>query len=341
MNDGYMIKPFRAMIPLSLLPRAIGALSMGMACSSAYSIVHDLGVPTNISCGTAFELHEQINQFTYDSIAPGTDCLWFTFCIGPEEGTMGVSVYNFDFGWQPIAMLWFPTSCEDLKDCTRNLGVAQWTIPAGGGSWAPGTYYISIPVDELEGVDYFAIGMEGWDPDGCGGEDVQPEDCASCLGTFSPLPGHRYLVNAWVSLGELPPGTLTFSGPAVRIECPEGNTLGTWTPSGPIIDGWQRIEGVFDVPDDDPTSFHVFLEAEGEDDVYFDDVRIVPEKGSMQSYVYDPENLRFVAQLDERHFATIYEYDPEGKLVRVKKETERGIMTLKETRYNSSKLNQP
>ena len=41
-----------------------------------------------------------------------------------------------------------------------------------------------------------------------------------------------------------------------------------------------------------------------------------------------------MAELDERNFATLYEYDEEGKLVRVKKETERGIMTIKEN-FNS------
>lgn len=72
--------------------------------------------------------------------------------------------------------------------------------------------------------------------------------------------------------------------------------------------------------------------------VYFDDIRIFPSDGSMKCYVYDPENLRFVAELDERHFATFYEYDNEGNLVRVKKETERGIKTLKETRQNAPHL---
>jgi hypothetical protein len=39
-----------------------------------------------------------------------------------------------------------------------------------------------------------------------------------------------------------------------------------------------------------------------------------------------------MAEIDENGFATFYEYDDEGLLVRVKKETEKGIMTLKETR---------
>lgn len=57
----------------------------------------------------------------------------------------------------------------------------------------------------------------------------------------------------------------------------------------------------------------------------------------MKSYVYDPLTLRLTAELDEQNYATFYEYDEEGALIRVKKETERGIMTIKESRNNSSK----
>ena len=52
----------------------------------------------------------------------------------------------------------------------------------------------------------------------------------------------------------------------------------------------------------------------------------------MKSYVYDPRSMRLMSELDANNYATFYEYDDEGKLVRVKKETERGVMTLKETR---------
>lgn len=84
----------------------------------------------------------------------------------------------------------------------------------------------------------------------------------------------------------------------------------------------------------DPATFKASLETTS-GSALFDDVRIFPADGSMKCYVYDPTNLRFVAELDERHFATFYEYDNEGNLVRVKKETERGIKTLKETRQNA------
>lgn len=326
------------------LPRMIGTLSVGMSCAIAYGAPIDLGVPTNISCATALELHERNSVFTYDHFAPGTDCLWFKFCVGPNEGAMSVGVYNLLAPLVSLSgVLWQASSCEGLADCTVNPGVSQWALAASGSSWVAGTYFISVPISELEDVNPFGVGLLDWNTGGCG-ISVEPGECSNCLGTFSPRAGHRYVMNAWVSLGELPAGTTTMagpSGPMVQVNCPEGVLVGLWQPSGPIIDGWQRIEGVFEVPDIDPTSFHLYLKAGEASDAYFDDVRIVPEKGSMKSYVYDPENLRFVAELDERHFATIYEYDPEGKLVRVKKETERGIMTLKETRYNTSKLNQP
>jgi len=43
-------------------------------------------------------------------------------------------------------------------------------------------------------------------------------------------------------------------------------------------------------------------------------------------------NLRLMAELDENNYATFYEYDDDGTLIRVKKETERGIQTIKESR---------
>ncbi|MBI3883691.1 MAG: hypothetical protein HY305_05640, partial [Sphingobacteriales bacterium] len=38
------------------------------------------------------------------------------------------------------------------------------------------------------------------------------------------------------------------------------------------------------------------------------------------------------SELDENNYASFYEYDDDGTLVRVKKETARGVMTIQETR---------
>lgn len=52
----------------------------------------------------------------------------------------------------------------------------------------------------------------------------------------------------------------------------------------------------------------------------------------MKDFVYDSKSLRLMAELDENNYATFYDYDDQGALIRVKKETEKGIMTIQETR---------
>ena len=65
---------------------------------------------------------------------------------------------------------------------------------------------------------------------------------------------------------------------------------------------------------------------------YFDDIRMHPYNSNLKSFVYNPINIRLMAELDENNYASFYEYDDDGTLIRVKKETERGIKTIKETR---------
>ena len=67
-------------------------------------------------------------------------------------------------------------------------------------------------------------------------------------------------------------------------------------------------------------------------DVFFDDIRIHPFSSNIKTFVYNPKNLRYVAELDANNFATFYEYNEEGSLIRTQKETEKGIMTLKESK---------
>ena len=59
----------------------------------------------------------------------------------------------------------------------------------------------------------------------------------------------------------------------------------------------------------------------------------------MKSYVNDPETFWLTAELDDNNYATFYEYDKEGKLIRIKKETSRGIVTIKENRSSNPKQN--
>src|SRR5262249_6146544 len=99
-----------------------------------------------------------------------------------------------------------------------------------------------------------------------------------------------------------------------------------------IIEGWQRYEGVFTIP---AGASNMSVNLESTDDsttVFFDDLRIHLFNANMKSFVYNPTNLRLMAEQDENNYSTFYEYDDDGTLIRVKKETERGIQTIKETR---------
>ena len=65
---------------------------------------------------------------------------------------------------------------------------------------------------------------------------------------------------------------------------------------------------------------------------YLDDLRFHPFNANMKSFVFDPQTLRLASELDENNYASFYEYDDEGTLVRVKKETKDGIKTITESR---------
>lgn len=102
------------------------------------------------------------------------------------------------------------------------------------------------------------------------------------------------------------------------------------------VDCWQRVEVEFTA-----TSAQTAISLSTVDNAtfYVDDIRIAPANSTIKSYVYDPQNYRLVAELDENNYTTFYNYDEEGILVQVKKETERGIMTIKTTRQNLKKHN--
>jgi hypothetical protein len=156
-----------------------------------------------------------------------------------------------------------------------------------------------------------------------------------CLPKFSPDSG-KYVVSAWVK-EEGTCSQLQDTLSKVFI-CYDGSMdSASFKASGNKIEGWQRIEGSFTIPSN-ATSIKVQLIAPIGKTAYFDDIRIHPFNSNLKSYAYDNRSLRLMAELDENNYATFYEYDDEGGLIRVKKETARGIMTIKETRSALNKL---
>lgn len=165
-------------------------------------------------------------------------------------------------------------------------------------------------------------------------------DSSSLLPSFKPTQGSRMVFSAWVKeqkdclCSQYDSNRVNFT--FTRSSHPD--TVISFKPTGNLIEGWQRYDTVIAIPSD-ALSMRVALKSTGNSPVYFDDVRMLPYNANMKSFVYDPVSLRLMAELDENNYATFYEYDDDGTLIRVKKETERGIQTIKETRSSLSKLN--
>lgn len=160
-------------------------------------------------------------------------------------------------------------------------------------------------------------------------------------GVFAPYTAggtKKYILNYWVK-EETTAGTAVFDYATAHIKVLINGTPLTLSlvQKSPVIEGWQQYQYAFTITGSTSGTIEIKLDntASGSNYAWFDDIRIHPFDASMTSYVYHPVNQRLTYQLDENNYATIYEYDEEGALVRVKKETERGIVTLKEARNNS------
>ncbi len=168
---------------------------------------------------------------------------------------------------------------------------------------------------------------------------VPPVLCEDCISSFAPTVGKTYVLSAWVKQVSGTTNFTTYDDAKIQVSFVGNSALYTFSPSGEIIDGWQKIEQSFFIPND-AQHIKIGLKNESDDsdlEAFFDDIRIVPFDANMKSFVYDPANMRLVAELDNQNYATFYEYDEDGALVRVKKETAKGVETIKESRKNIKK----
>ncbi|MBW8682704.1 PA14 domain-containing protein [Chitinophaga rhizophila] len=148
---------------------------------------------------------------------------------------------------------------------------------------------------------------------------------------FCPVTGSRYIFSAWVK-DNAPAG-----GPGISVIV---NDKQVELKKVAVVEGWKLVEGVLNLAEYTQSAnlavINMKLQGSG---CNLDDIRIFPYDGQLKTFSYDDTTQRVMAELDENNYATFYEYDDEGSLVRVKKETERGIMTIKESRsaYRKSK----
>jgi Leucine-rich repeat (LRR) protein len=202
-----------------------------------------------------------------------------------------------------------------------------------------GTYYAHTNFNLLASdVTYFSDKLaEGGVV--CGLPSIK-DFCDDCF-SFKPEPGKEYILSAWVkeeSITQLK----TYENPAIKIifyNKKEALDIPIQVidsliikANGDIIDGWQRVVKKFKIPTATITMAIKLENMSLSIPVYFDDIRIHPLQGSVKSFVYDPETFKLMSELDENNYGTFYEYDNEGGLVRVKKETAKGIKTIQETR---------
>lgn len=158
-----------------------------------------------------------------------------------------------------------------------------------------------------------------------------PGDASMLNPTFSMPAGQPMVLSAWVKEGQTPtPGIESYASNSITFNDGAGHTT-TMLPQGPIIEGWQRYEGNCTAAAGGTTASFNFINSGGQT-LYLDDIRIHPFNAEMKSYVYDPVSLRLISEIDANNYATFYEYDEEGILIRTKAETQKGIRTIKESR---------
>lgn len=144
--------------------------------------------------------------------------------------------------------------------------------------------------------------------------------------SFKLIEGKTYLVSCWMYIERKSSGGIEVTQNAAVIS--GGNEH-----DNIVIDGWTKMEKQFTVGSTGDLKLRLI--SSHSDPVYFDDLRIQPVNSSMKAYVYQPGDLKLSAELDDQNMATYYNYDEEGILVQVKKETLQGVQTLKTTRNNT------
>lgn len=217
-----------------------------------------------------------------------------------------------------------------------------------------------IPIsDDPNGFAYMAIDniqLIDRNDDGNGNStNEDPTDttvtptCVDCS-SFNLVKNQKYVISGWTKLMNETGSNFTqistqsyenvFIG--VSFLDTSGALIGgselQFFPTGEIIDGWQKIQGDITIPDSiDNIKISLVNNNTGNANAFFDDIRVHPYNGNLKSFVYDQATQKLMAELDENNYSTFYEYDKEGGLIRVKKETERGVFTIQETRSSTKK----
>jgi len=266
-----------------------------------------------------------IQNFTLKNIQGYYDVL--TAVPGITPGTVKLTLNDFSYTG-------FWTGKITIASAISNPSQPAVFVPASGNSIA-NTFPSTILRKAHSGKQFFKVTA-----------NAEMEQVSMKL-----IPSRKYVVSAWISTDDADANTYVAgtSGTDRRIEisfldatglviAPMLSTDYMFVPSGLIIEGWQRLEGVVTVPANAVRFTLKFITPSGLT-TYFDDVRLFPFDGNMQSYVYNTSNYKLLSVLDQNNYATYYYYNEEGALYLVKKETVTGVQTLQEVYNHSTEIN--
>ena len=153
---------------------------------------------------------------------------------------------------------------------------------------------------------------------------------------FTLIPDKKMIASVWVKKGTTDCRCPLYEGFSIKLRNSSNGQVAVFAAKGPIIEGWQLFETEFPVPAGSEMNFYVD-NGNSNQPLFIDDLRFHPYNANMKSFVYNPYNLKPAAELDENNYASFYEYDDDGTLIRVKKETKLGIKTIQETRSGLQK----
>ncbi|MCG8575257.1 MAG: hypothetical protein MI810_10265, partial [Flavobacteriales bacterium] len=212
----------------------------------------------------------------------------------------------------------------DLKDLSVSSDYSY--LPAGASLRGTVTTYrqdvinLTYGVDSLYLVNEAHTGKQSLEIDG---------DAEFTHGNLVLEKDKEYIMSCWVKVRNT--NAHTYDGLTIGVEGDNGSgvfsDISTKTTYGKMVEGWQKVDVEF-TPTIDYQQIRTLFHSDGTEKLYLDDVRIAPKLGGIQTYVYDTENFRLVATLNENNFATLFFYDEQGNLYLKKQETEEGIITL-------------
>ena len=137
------------------------------------------------------------------------------------------------------------------------------------------------------------------------------------------ITGHGLTLRFWAKVSGNPLSDITVTSSASGgLAVTQIARSGDWALYESVWSGGMGVTSAFTIKN---VSTHEY---------YFDDIRLAPTDAKSTSYVYDIGTYKLSAVLDDQNFATYYQYNGEGKLVRTLVETARGIKTVEESQYH-------